>query len=116
MIDAERVGDDTRAGLEVGELVAELQQIVGQQEERQHRGLLELGRVHVALLERRLVADAGLRRVAPGELDHVRVELDAERARAAPGRGNDVAPITGSEIDDEVLRRDLGHVEHLLYR
>ena len=78
-------------------------EVVRQQEERQDRRLRDVGLEHVALDERRLVGDAGLRRVALRELDHVRVEFHAERPRAALGRGDDVAPVAGAEVDDVVV-------------
>ena len=36
-------------------------------------------------------------------------------ARAALGRGNDVAPVAGTEIDHVVLRRHRGDIEHFLH-
>ena len=115
LLDAERVGHDACPGRERRELVPQLQQVVGQEEQRQDGGLLELRGVHVALDEGRLVADTRLRRVLLRELDHVRVVLDAQGPRAALRCGNHVTSIAGTEVDHEVPRRDFGHVEHFFY-
>ena len=65
--------------------------------------------------ERRLVGDTPAAvAFRLRQLDHVRVVFDAHRAGAALGRGDHGAAVTGAEIHHEVLRRDLGHVEHLL--
>ena len=58
--------------------------------------------------------DAFLLGVALRELDHVRVVLDAEGARAALGGGDHGAAVARAEVHDEVGRRHLGHVEHLV--
>ena len=54
------------------------------------------------------------RRVASRQRDQLGVVLDAQRARAALGGGDDVAPVARAEVHDEVLRRHRRHVEHLL--
>ena len=110
----ERVGDDPGAGRQLEKLRHQLLDVGRQQEQRQHRRLRDVGRVHVALREGRLVGHAGGGRLPPRELDEIGVELDAETARAAFGGGDDGAAVARAEIDDEVLRRDLGVVEHLL--
>ena len=55
-----------------------------------------------------------LRRVLLRLLDALRVDIDAERARAALGCGNGDAAVAGAQVDHEVARLDLGHVQHTL--
>ena len=76
--------------------------------------LYEVITENIALYELGSAGHTGLFRVAPGEGDHVRVVLDAERTCAALRRGNDRATIARAEIDDVIARGDLGHVEHTL--
>jgi hypothetical protein len=68
----------------------------------------------VGLHEAGAAGDAFLFGVALGECDHARVVLDAHGARAAFCGGDDGAAVAGAEVDDVVLGRHLGHVEHLV--
>ena len=85
-----------------------------QQEQREHGGLGNVGRVHVAFHELGAVGDPSGSGRAPRQLDHLRIELDAEPVGAALRGGDDVAAVARPQIHHEVLRRDFGHVEHLL--
>ena len=69
---------------------------------------------HVALDERSLVGHAGLLRQPARQRDQVGVVLDADAAGAAPGGGDDVAAVAGSEVHRRIVGRDLGQVEHRL--
>src|SRR2546421_9411824 len=110
----ERVRRDARAGLEAEQLWPELQVDVRQQEHGDDGRLREIGLEEIGLHELHAVGDARRARVVPGELDHVRVVLDAHRPRAALRRGDHGAPVARAEVDDEVLRRHARHVEHLV--
>jgi hypothetical protein len=48
------------------------------------------------------------------QLDHLRVELDADRPRAALGGRDDGTPVARPEVHVEVLWRELRHVKHLV--
>ena len=50
--------------------------------------------------------------VAPRQLDHVGIVLDADRAGAALRRGDDGAAVAGAEIHQQVGGPDLREVEH----
>ena len=92
---------------------ASLSRLLGQEKQREHGRLRDVGLEHVAFDERRAVRDAGFLRPAPRQRHHIGVVLDADRPRAALGSGNHVAAIARPEIHDDVLWRDLRHVEHL---
>ena len=81
---------------------------------RHHVGLAEVGVEQVLHREGRAVADAGLGGVGDGFLDELRVEVDAEGARAALRRGDDDAAVAGAEVDQVFAGLDLRHVEHAL--
>jgi hypothetical protein len=53
-------------------------------------------------------------RPALGERDELGVELDADRPRAAPGRGDHQAAVTGAEVVHDVARAHLRHRQHAL--
>ena len=111
----EGVRHDAGAGLEGEELVAQPVKIAGQQKQREDGGVREIGREHVAFDEDRRVADALFDCRALRESHHVRVVLDAASPGAPLGRRDDVASVSGPRIDDEILGRDTGHVEHLVH-
>jgi hypothetical protein len=67
-----------------------------------------------ALDELRLVANAGVLRELARKRHHVRVVFDAERLRAELRGGDHIASVTRSEIDYEVLRRDLAELHQLV--
>ena len=100
--------------LQVEELGSQLLEVDGQQKQDERSRLRDVGFVHVAFDERGAIPDAGLLRILPRQLDHLRVVFDADGARAALRGADDVAAVARPQIHDEVLRRDLGDVEHLL--
>src|SRR5919204_914741 len=110
----EGVRRDARAGLQRQELRPQLQVDIRQQEHGDHSGFREVGLEEIGLHELDAFVDTCLVRVLLRELDHVRVVLDAERARAALRRRDHRAAVARAEIDDIVLWRDARHVEHLV--
>ena len=111
----EGVRDHPRARLEVQDLRAQLDVDLGQQEHRDDRRLREVGLVEVGLEERCLGGDVLLGGIGLRQLDHVGVVLDPHGGRAALRGGDNGAAVARPEVHDEVLRRHLGHVEHLVH-
>ena len=72
----------------------------------------DVGLEQVALDEARAIGHAGLLRVLARQIDHVRIEFDADGGRAALRRGDDGAAVARAEIHVEVARSQLGDVEH----
>ena len=101
-------------GLRSRNFGGQLLDVAGEQKEREHGGLGDIRREHVALSEHGLVGDPLLDRFLLRQLDEVLVVLHAERADAAARRREDHPAVTGPEVHQEVLRRHLRHVEHLL--
>jgi hypothetical protein len=110
----EGVGHDSRARTHIENLRPEFHVDGRQKEHRDDLRLREVGLVEVRLDEGRLVGHPCSGRIPFGELDHVRVVFDAHCTGTALCGGNHGAAVTRSEIDDEILRRDLRHVEHFL--
>ena len=92
----------------------QLHHVVGQEEQGQHGGLREIRLEHVALDERRFVADAFFAAV---RLDNSTIAgLNSKPTARAPrlAAAMMLPPVAGAEIDDVVLRRDARHVQHPL--
>ena len=63
----------------------------------------------------RTVRDAFPDRTLPGEPQEIRIEIDAEAARAELlGGRDDEAPVARAEIDEEIIRAHLRHLQHLV--
>ena len=92
----------------------EAAEVLGQQEQREHGGLRDVGLVHVPLDERGAIGDAGFLGQLPREFHHLGVVLDAQRPGAAFGGGNHHPAVTRPEIDHEVISGHLRQVQHLL--
>ena len=61
------------------------------------------------------VGDAGALGVELGVLDPGRVEIDTERPRAEPARGDGDAAVAGPEVDHVVGGADLGDLQHAVH-
>jgi hypothetical protein len=85
-----------------------------QQEHRDDLSFREVGLEQVGLLECSPIAHLGLGRGALCQFDHVRVVFNAQGTGAALRGGDDRAAVARTEVDEEVLRRELRHVEHLV--
>ena len=113
--DGERVGDDARTGFESQQFRPQPDIHLRREKQHHHAGFREIRGENIAALECRAVADPLLGRQTFRQLDQLAVVLDAMGARAALGRGDDVAAIAGAEIDHVVLGRDCGDIEHFLH-
>src|SRR5579862_2663533 len=83
------------------------------QPQRDDRRGGQIGGEQVALDERRAIADLALPRHLPGDLHEMRIDLDADRARAVLLRGqHDDAAVAGSEIVDDVVRGHAREAQH----
>jgi hypothetical protein len=81
----------------------------------EHRGLADVGVEQIAREKERALGDAGLARRRDALLDQAGIELDTEAARAQSLRGgDDDAPVTRTEIDQEIVRAHPGQLEHFV--
>ncbi len=112
--DAAVVRHDARARLELQQLRQQLGVEIRQQIERHHRRAGEVGLEDVAHLEARKIADARLARILGGMLHQVRIQVDAEPARAALRRFDDDPAIARAEVNHIVALLHLGHAHHPL--
>src|SRR5438105_7121997 len=113
---AEGVRDDAGSGLElVDKTWLQLADQLGQEIDGHHRSLRNVGDKHVALHEAHALANTRARGVFARGFDEPGIELDAKPARAELARGgDDDAPITRAEVDDQVLGAGSGQLEHAL--
>src|SRR5690606_14129371 len=104
----ESVRHDARAGTQFG-LQARHQLLVEalQEVERDDGGLPDLDRriEDVAADERDAVCNTGLAHLFGGFLDALRIDVDADRARAEPGRSNQQRPVAAPEVVHHVVGR-----------
>ena len=105
-----------RAGLELlQQLRAQLQVERRQQVERHDRRLADVALEQVLMQDLDPVGHAVLRDVLVGFLDALRVDVDADAARAELlRRGDDDAAVAAAEVVDDVVLGDLGGLEHRL--
>ncbi len=86
-----------------------------QQIHGQHGRLREIGFEQILLPEGDPVGDAGALGVELRIPDPCGIELDAERPRAEPARGDGDAAVAGSEIDHEIRGPDFGDLQHAVH-
>ncbi len=113
--DGKGIGDDARAGFESQQLRPQPDIHLRREKQHHHSGFGEVRIENIAALECRAIADPLLGRQAFRQLDQLAIVLDAMGARAALRRGDDVAAIAGTEIDDVVLGVTAGDIEHFLH-
>lgn len=105
---------DPRAWLQGEKLGLKAAEIVRQQKQRHDGCIRDISLEHIALDESGLVGNAGVRCPLLRQADQIGVELDSQRPGATPGGRDHVPSVPGSEVDHEVFRRHLRHIEHLL--
>ena len=105
--------EDAGARLHFEQGRTQLQVEVGQQVHGDHGGFVELFLKNVALADADLVGDTGGACIVLRMQGHLGVVFDAVGPGAkllGGGDGNDA--VTGPQVINDVLARDLGHVEH----
>jgi hypothetical protein len=110
------VGHDAGPRLELAQELGPQPQVhVGQQVQRDHGRVLDVGLEQVLLEELHAVGDALPGRVRPGFRDPVGIDVDAHAARAEPLGGRDGDPtVARPEVVEDVVLADPGDLQHLV--
>ena len=85
-----------------------------QQVDRHDGRFADVGLEQILFAKLHAIGNARLRGAIAGKFDEVRFDIDAEPATCfEPGcRGDDDAPVTRAEIDDEIIGTDVGQLQH----
>ena len=87
----------------------------GQQVDRQHVRLGDIGFMQIAFVKHRAVRHAHLGGIAVAQRHQTFVQIDAESARAVFfGCGDNKPPIARPQINQKIVRTHFGHFQHLV--